>query len=149
MCNKVMNGRFILFFSLLVLLLFVKNLDAYDCEGPGPPKKELRRADYVFTGKVIRHEFADPRDTIFKIRYYFEVNRMWKGEKKKIIAVTANRFAECGTWFQDGVEYIVYAYKQKWQPDADSTLMTGFGRSAPLSQAQEDLKELGTGEEIK
>lgn len=145
--NNVLNGRFILFFPLFILLFSTENLDAHDCLPPGSPKEELKQADCVFIGKVIRHEFVDPRDTIDKIRYYFDVSRMWKGEKKKIITVTASRYAECGMWFQDGMEYLVYGNKLRWSQD--TTLWTGFGRSSPLANAQIDLKQLGAGEEIK
>ena len=155
-----MRKKIIFLFCIVLLFLNAEVSDAYDCLPPPPPKKALQFSDCVFVGKVKRHEFEDARDTnwtnnrnnyIQRVRYYFEVEQIWKGTTTKEIAIVSAPNGECGYSFLDGKRYIVYANKSRWGlTDKDSSrLVTGFGRTNSIEGATEDLKELGEGQIIK
>ena len=154
-----MRNKIIFLFCIVWLFLNAEVSDAYDCLPPPPPKKALQLSDCVFVGKVTRHEFEDAKydeqvnhlkNSILRVRYYFEVERIWKGTTAKKIAVVSSN-GECGYSFLDGQRYIVYANESRWGlTDKDSSrLVTGFGRTNSIEGASEDLKELGEGQIIK
>lgn len=113
-----------------------KSAFACECIEPKPPNEALIESGAVFSGKV-----TGIRSDNFSKVVTFDVDRLWKGiSNETVTAVTGLGDADCGFPFQQGVEYLVYAYSNEEPFDA-----SGCGRTKPLSNAQEDLKVLGVG----
>jgi hypothetical protein len=72
----------------------------------------------------------------------------WKAaEGKEVVLYTANDSAACGYNFEKGKSYLVYAHSQK--RGEEKVLGTNIcTRTALLSDAKEDLKELGEGKKV-
>ena len=137
--------------ALAVLLagfwLFVLPERSYACAPTyiGPPLEELERANSVFRGKVISATWLD-RESLSEALIYefmattatiyeFMVTTVWKGplaEKRTIASIS-----DCGRQFSQGEEYLVYS--GDGYSDWFST------RTRPISEADEDLAELGEG----
>jgi hypothetical protein len=136
-----------------VVLLFIlcrgHSLDACSCIEPPPPKEALTNADCVFIGTVERHEIFDSssyrRNSMdYFIRYYFAVERIWKGAPRKEITVSsAAKGTMCGFLFTDGQKYIVYAGKGYY--DSTQLFTSICSRTKFISAAAEDIKDLGVG----
>ena len=115
---------------------------ACSCVPPGTPATELARATAVFTGTVV--EVKKPArliSSLDQIEVTFQVGKVWKGPlDKTLVASTAVSGASCGFRFQEGHDYIVYAWGE------ESDLRVGLcSRTGALSYAAEDLKQLGEG----
>lgn len=140
-------------FALMVgVLWFFGNTEqvyACSCAQPGSPSEELEKFSAVFAGTVvsIRHSYdpdgrsvtRDDRSTIG-----FEVSAVWKGTVYEDMPITTPPTGgSCGFTFEEGEEYIVYAYDS---PYVDGGYTTGIcSRTALLEQAQEDIDALGEG----
>ncbi len=119
---------------------------ACSCAPPGTPAKALAGATAVFTGTVvdIKEPFRKPfrpMNSLDLVEVTFQVGTMWKGPlDKTLMASTAASGASCGFRFQEGYDYIVYAWGE------ESDLWAGLcSRTGSLSHAAEDLKQLGEG----
>ena len=118
---------------------------ACSCIALGPPEEELARSTAVFTGTVLEVytrnkpgfsiSSADPVDVTF------QVETVWKGPAAKtLVASTARYGASCGYEFEAGNRYLVYAN------GAESGLTVSLcSRTRPISQATQDLDQLGQG----
>lgn len=123
---------------------------ACSCVQPGPPSEELKVSAAVFAGRVflVEHSYdpegrfvtPDDRSTIG-----FEVNAVWKGTVHESMYITTPPIGgTCGFTFVEGEEYIVYAYDSHYE---DGGYSTGIcTRTSHLSEAQQDLDELGAGD---
>ncbi len=115
---------------------------ACSCIPPGTPAKALAGATAVFTGTVvdIKEPFR-PMSSLDLVEVTFQVGTVWKGPlDKTLMASTAISGASCGFRFQEGHDYIVYAWGE------ESDLRVGLcSRTGSLSHAGEDLKQLGEG----
>lgn len=137
-------------FLMLVLVVTaftfkgVSVVKACSCIQPGTPTESLQSVDEVFRGyvKSITYQAVD-ETTSRGFLVEFEASEVWKGKlaaKKEI--KTAQDSASCGFDFEEGREYIVYAYK-----DEEGELVTNLCMRTSLTQnAQEDLEELGQGD---
>ena len=138
----------------MAFLLFGGKTAFADCPVPGTPTKELKRATAVFSGKVIdteRRKITDASSEDFGGEQLFvklKVARWWKGGGDSDIVLrtstvyfpdTTKEYGE-GFRFSDGETYLVYAF---YFNGAYGT--SGCTRTAKLSEAGEDLKELGEG----
>jgi hypothetical protein len=138
-----MKRTLLLTSAVMLLAGRVSGVLACSCVPPGPPTVELNRADAVFAGKVTDID----RPLLFNtsadlVKVTIEVTRFWKGGISRVVTVTtARETPTCGFPFEAGKEYIVYASKR------DGALETNLcTRTKLLSNAQEDLSQLGLGE---
>ena len=140
-------------FALLVgVLWFFGNAEqvyACSCAQPGSPSEELEKFAAVFAGKVVSVRHSSDPDAAFDSRLVsttigFEVSAVWKGTVYEDMDITTPPTGgSCGAPFQEGEEYIVYAYDSPYVEGGYSTSICS--RTAFLDQAQEDIDELGVG----
>jgi hypothetical protein len=127
---------------MTVILMFLpKNSYACSCVQPGTPSEELNNSKAVFTGKVL--EIKEDKKSYEK-KVMFEVLSTFKGVSESPVTLyTGMDSAACGFNFIVGEEYLVYA-------SGDGKLQTTLcSRTAELSAANNDLKELGIGKELE
>ena len=130
---KILLATFMLAISFLSL---VPTSFACSCLPPSAPKDELKTSDAVFAGKVID---IQQKANFFEVT--IDVQQAWKGIKNKETTIyTSKDSASCGVNFTKDVEYIIYAHNQSGE------LHTSLcSRTAELTNAQQDLDELGKG----
>lgn len=136
--RMVLVAMLVLLINNLVSLHNGDNYSAFACEciEPKPPNEALIESGAVFSGKVTEIRSDNSSKVVT-----FDVDRVWKGiSNETVTAVTGLGDADCGFPFQQGVEYLVYAYSNEEPFDA-----SGCSRTKPLSNAQEDLNVLGVG----
>ncbi len=130
--------------AFLSILLYILSLPFYSSTGlacsclpPGTPQEELGKMDAVFTGKVLEGKGKFNSTTEVK----FSVSETWKGvNTKEVVIYTAMDSAACGVYFEKDKEYLVYAHLEEGKY---TTYLCS--RTAGLTNAQGDLKELGKG----
>ncbi|MGD6778888.1 hypothetical protein ACQCT3_00475 [Sutcliffiella horikoshii] len=131
---KVVVLSFLL--SILSLPFFSSTGYACSCLPPGTPQEELSKMDAVLTGKVLE---VEENNSTTKVK--LSVSETWKGVKtKEVVVYTAMDSAACGVNFEKDKDYLVYAHLE----DGEYTTYL-CSRTAELTQAQSDLKELGEG----
>jgi hypothetical protein len=134
-----------------VVVLFSPDC-AYACSCAMPPGTQKERAERalssseaVFSGEVaaIEKEAATashPGTATATLR----VSEVWKGPERATLEVsTASQESACGFPFEEGREYLVYAYGKH---DLNVDLCS---ETKPLSIAEADLAVLGNGEKPK
>lgn len=139
---------------------------ACSCVIPGEPDAERARSAAVFSGTVVAVDARERRAPWLQFsrtfpfvhwgqaapinpelidwtptRVTFEVAQVWKGNiTQQQTIFTGTGGGDCGYGFDQGQEYIVYAY------EAGEKLATGIcGRTQALGLAQADLAALGVG----
>ena len=133
------------------------------CAKVDAPRIALDSSDAVFSARVValddrpipspdvsslqgeaRHEavWAYLRQAMERLRVTLEVRRVWKGDiGDRIDIYTANECCICGYNFELGKEYLIYAYRLP-----SGRLVTSIcSRTRPMTEAWEDLAELGAG----
>ena len=123
---------------------------ACSCVQPGPPTEELEASAAVFAGRVflVEHSY-DPDGRIItpedRSTIGFDVSAVWKGAVHEDMYITTPPTGgTCGFVFNEGDEYIVYAYDSRYE---DGGYSTGIcTRTALLGEAQQDIDELGEGQ---
>lgn len=135
--------------SALILLLIglwasmnPQQVSACSCVRPGSPSEELANSEAVFRGTVTSvREFERGDGTWSSMdptTVEFDVTTVWKGSLHQTMAfTTARSSASCGFTFEEGVEYMVYSW--------DGSGVSLCSRTRSVSEAQDDLKELGEG----
>lgn len=119
---------------------------ACSCVKPGSAKEEMERSSAVFAGKVIEITDENKNKQVMSsadpLAVLIEVEEAWKGiNKTQVVVYTERSSASCGYGFELNQEYIVYA------DESDGKLKVSLcSRTAPLSEAEEDIHELGKGE---
>lgn len=131
------------FCCLSLLALNITAALACRCSVPSSAKVSLKQSAAVFAGKVISIESNVDSQRVRFNTIKFQVSKSWKGGAAKTIVVTTPGHSEaCGFHFDRGQSYLVYAYTIKGQKG----LLTGIcTRTKPLTQAKQDLAELGAG----
>ncbi|MDE2718909.1 MAG: hypothetical protein OXI33_18105 [Chloroflexota bacterium] len=140
-------------FALLVgVLWFFGNTEqvyACSCAQPESPSEELEKFSAVFAGRVVSVQLSydpDGRTVTREDRgtIGFEVSAVWKGTVYEEMDITTPPTGgTCGFTFEEGEEYIVYAYDS---PYVEGGYTTGIcSRTALLEQAQVDVDALGEG----
>lgn len=96
----------------------------------------------VFSGKVL--EITENNQT-YSIAVRLKVERAWKGSlPAEIIIITGRGGGDCGSHFDLGESYLVYAYGSN-----ESNLSTNIcRRTAKLLNAADDVKILGKGKAV-
>ncbi|MBB6447875.1 hypothetical protein [Bacillus benzoevorans] len=137
----------IIFMSILLIGSFPSITNACSCaELPGV-EEEFERSQAVFSGKVVDvREKRSLKGELTK-SVLFEVTNTWKGVKQsQIIIITGQGGGSCGFHFNEGQEYLVYAYESTMY-GAKSLVTTICDRTNELSVLQEDLTILGEGQQ--
>ena len=142
--------RLPLLFAMIGALLLVhpELIYACKCATPGPPSEELASSGLVFSGRVVSIQSVDgpasdpdpeaPDLGVYSIE--FDVETVWKGTVRETMYLTTNRdSASCGFSFAEGASYVVYAQ--------DDLIVHRCSRTRLLSEAAQDLDELGEGSE--
>ncbi|MDJ0706309.1 MAG: hypothetical protein QNJ46_23810 [Leptolyngbyaceae cyanobacterium MO_188.B28] len=140
--NKAVSQLLKLTISALCITpwsIYINVKPAYGCSclPPGPPLSELDQAMAVFAGEV-----SAIKQTTRGFEISFNVTEVWKGDLTSTLVIsTGPHSAACGYPFEIGQDYLVYAYGR------DSTRLAASlcSRTAPLSNAADDLVELGDG----
>lgn len=136
---------------VLAALSAPKPSSACSCLPPGPPADALRDSAAVFAGEAVSvdarrapGEADDTSPMSYDVR--FRVSEAWKGiDGETVTVTTAGSSAACGIAFEEGADYLVYAYRPE-----GGELMTGLcSRTAPLATAGDDLQALGEGQAPK
>lgn len=106
-----------------------------------PPKKALEAAAAVCLPEVVKIEEAGQERTVT-----LKVEKWWKGGgKAELVVSTAKSGAACGSGFEKGKKYVVYAgVEEKGKPLGVS--LCGRTRTEKQAEAGGDFKELGEGE---
>lgn len=106
--------------ALLFILLAVNINHVYSWSGTcSPIKDRLETASVIFSGKVIRvkTKFLDKFKKVSEPRIIvtFEIYKSWKGinGKKAMLHTVYNNYSSRGYYFKEGMELIVFAYKQE------------------------------------
>jgi hypothetical protein len=119
--------------------------DACSCIQPPAPRAAAAESTVVFEGRTfgMHHEAGiDGGQSFSKLRFSFEVTRVWKGDVgAKIDITTPSSPAMCGRAFELGVQYVVYARTGEGGVLVDSLC----SRTRSAKNATEDLAELGPG----
>lgn len=120
---------------LTASLAIVGSPKAFACSCVTPsPSKAFEQSAAVFAGTVASIQ----QDNYGKI-VHFNAERAWKGISDNTVTVTtAGMGVSCGYDFEQGKEYLVYAY--------DTPLKVNLcGRTQPVADAYVDLAALGQG----
>jgi hypothetical protein len=141
-------ASFVLAVLGVVFLLPPDGASACSCALEGGSRAEivegaLSDSEAVFSGEAVDFEKGSsisapwPTETVS-----FRVSEVWKGPERVTLEVsTATQGMTCGYAFEEGREYLVYAYgKQDLEVDLCS-------RTKPLSEAGADLAVLGNSSE--
>jgi hypothetical protein len=103
-------------------------------------KDALAASSAVFVGKVkSEKKVGDTR--VFEL----EVEKYWKGAKKKKIEISVYETARFQAWFEVGEKYLVFASAE----DGGALHVGRCSRSKSVVDASEDLQKLGKGKRPK
>lgn len=135
---------------VLIQLTTFHSTKAYACScAYSDAKEKLENYSAVFEGKVVNIGDAKSFSPYSQVRgYTFAVERAWKGIKDKHVTIFSfdGGSESCGYQFSQNQTYIVYAMKDK---NKDNMLQTSLcSNNLLISEAEEDLKLLGTGKII-
>jgi hypothetical protein len=118
---------------------FISAGDSRKCAIPAF-KDAFGASSAVFVGKV-KSEKKTGDVRVFE----FEVEKYWKGSKKKKVKISVYETTRFQAWFKVGEKYLVYAAGGE-----DGTLHVGrCSRSRDAGEASEDLQKLGEGKRPK
>jgi len=111
-----MTRYFSIIAFLFVLLTAANAVEACSCPkfGSRPEEQEVnasvKDAAALFVGKVIK--VSEPKDGERSVEVEFRVDRAWLGAKSSRMTIrTEASSAACGYSFEEGLTYIVYAYR--------------------------------------
>ncbi|NIK75237.1 hypothetical protein FHS15_000335 [Paenibacillus castaneae] len=106
--KTIARSSIILIAALLTLLIISPTKsNAWSCFESTEPKQLLERNDSVFIGKVIDISYENVGSINKKSRATFEIESSWKGNNANQVTVVTS----VGSQFQQGDEYLVYAYQ--------------------------------------
>ena len=134
-----------LFLTVFGIVFLLHPQCAYACSCAMPPGSQdaLADSDAVFSGEVVAVEqgTATARSWGYDAAT-LRVSEVWKGPGRAALEVkTPSQGSACGYHFEEGREYLVYAYTGKQGLEVDSC-----GATKPLSRAGANLAALGEGE---
>lgn len=119
-------------------------VSACSCASPFPsPQESLKKSTVVFAGKVTGMDIPNGIviSTADPVLVTFDVSEIWKGpDYKTLVVTTARDGVSCGYSFEQGEEYIVYAYGEE-----DKLSTNICSRTELIANAKEDLQGLGKG----
>ena len=127
----------------LAMLSFVNAGVSYACTciGPANAKEGLELSEAVFSGRVIK---AD------EFKAEVEVERVWKGKftKARVIVLNPAPKTSCSMTLDRGQRYIVFASVDREKGRVSYIPKICF-QTAVLSKAEQTLKEIGEGKQLK
>ena len=138
--------RLVLIASLIGLWAMINPEPSYacSCAERSSPSEALERADAVFMGRAVSVSYVEKvrgeQTYIDSVITKFNVTAVWKGPISETTYI--DHGGPCGTSFDVGEEYIVYAYNFGRRDGLSTGLCS---RTTRLSRAIEDLAELGEG----
>ena len=134
------------FIIILFMSSFPSNTSACSCAELPSVEEEFERSQAIFSGKVVDvREKRSLKGELTK-SVLFEVTNTWKGVKQsQMIITTGQGGGSCGFHFNEGQEYLVYAYESTMY-GAKSLVTTICDRTNEWSVLQEDLTILGEGQ---
>ena len=146
-------GAFIILGSLFLGAPYV-----WGCSCVGPRGREILTAHAaVFTGKATRVQYLEPDrpDVEPPIVVTFEVYQAWKGPVRRtaVLRTIYNKWSCNGYYFKEGREYLVAAARvtedavKRASYDIGAVSLCGGTRE--LSDAKEDLADLGIGKKLR
>lgn len=134
-----------LFLSFMTIFI-PSSAYACSCAQPLSVEEELSRSTEVFAGRVLKVKEQRSMDGSMTKAALFEVIEIWKGgSESQIIIHTGSGGGDCGVHFEEGEEYLVYAYPSTMYGDKETLITIICDRTKELVQAQEDLAILGEG----
>ncbi|TWT24909.1 hypothetical protein [Planomicrobium sp. CPCC 101110] len=139
------------FFALITLVFagvfsFPSATGACSCTSPPGVEQEVARSKAVFTGTVLDVREATPFFGAPSTSVFFEVEETWKGvEQSQVMIVTGSGDGDCGSDFQTGTAYLVYAREPSLYGGSHEFESLICSRTNELAMAQEDLAVLGNG----
>jgi hypothetical protein len=132
---------------LSIMTIFIpSSVYACSCAQPQSVEAEISRSTEVFAGRVLEVKEQKNLDGSMTKAALFEVSQIWKGgSESQIIIHTGSGGGDCGVQFEEGEEYLVYAYPSTMYGDKELLITIICDRTKVLVQAQEDLAVLGEG----
>lgn len=119
---RISTLRTLVFFCVLLLSV---SQDAIGCEIVALPlRREFKRAERVFQGRVVRVQElpenkvarkSTERDSFATHKLTLEVVRSWKGSRQDTVEVTTSDYCPCPSRkyeFVTGKEFLIYADKK-------------------------------------
>lgn len=137
----------------IVFIFVISSFSAFACSCimPGTVAEEVERADAVFLGTVDAVGANAYGKYVYNlaIEYVYEplivtfvVQEYWKGVfSEPLVIQTGQGDGDCGYPFEEGKEYLVYAYADE-NDDLHANICS---RTALVSDAEKDLATLGKG----
>lgn len=120
---------------------------ACSCAKPSSVEEEFARSTDVFAGRVIKvKEESSIRGSVSGHAILFEVERIYKGDgaSQKII-YTGIGGGDCGYPFEEGEDYLVYAYPSSMYSNIKRLTTIICDRTTVVDQADADFVQLGEG----
>src|SRR5688500_1811466 len=132
--------------TLAGLASLVATSSAYACTcADRSARQRLYSADEVFLGRFIgqRRSLLSPQ---WERVTTFEVERVWKGDGRRLARVVTEERTSCGGHFPDDTgRYVVFAYRDRWR-----RLATGYCTgTVGLANVMPTLAMIGPGRRIK
>lgn len=130
--------------AVLATLLYSPRPASASClPNPFTVQEERERAEVVFSGKVVSLQpvrtSTSPGSAVV-----FDVDRVWKGDVGESITLM-QYITSVDYSFEEGQEYLVFAAREAVMGETRGLSAIPCGNTAPLSDAQADIKELGAG----
>lgn len=162
MKNSIRLVAIVTLFVMVWLVGMVSPPAAYACSCAEIPSalQQKDKMDAVFTGKAVvvkEKGLSMLRTSESPVEVSFEVDKVWKGHVSPRLTIsTSLDEASCGVEFNQGNEYLVYAYASEGKLKSDlcsgTTLLTNAGNDlvllgdasippAPLENVQESSME--------
>jgi hypothetical protein len=143
--NELEGFMFTWHFALLTTLcalLWSPVAHACKCAEPEAPGAALASANAVFQGEV-----SAIQETGNELVVTLQVPRAWKGieSAEQVRVRTRKDSAACGFPFTHGENYLVYAQALEAAQDGVALQVLRCGRTRPLAEAEDDMRQLGMG----
>lgn len=148
-CPRRYHGEMRRLLPVLVLTLFLSaaaSQPAGACSCAEPERDvtpDLTRAAAVFSGRVVGIE---PHADGYAEQARFAVYRVWKGDLSDPVVRFEDEPSMCGYTLEQGRDYLVFAGRGGVMGEGDFLSTDLCSRTALLSQARGDLRQLGPGD---
>jgi len=147
---KLRMRFFVIFLIVIISLstpLYPQESSACSCATVST-NEAIENSVAIFSGTVTKITESYPTWPITSsadpVTVEFQVDRVWKGVSEKTIKVkTPSSGSSCGYGFEMGKTYLVYSHDIQEEPPVPRVSLCS--RTAPISDASEDLDELGIG----
>lgn len=146
MIRKINMFLLICLIVSFMTILIPSNVYACYCAESLTVEAQLSHSEAVFSGHVLEVKDVRNLNGSMTKSILFEINEIWKGgSESQIIIHTGSGGGDCGFYFEEGKEYLVYAQLSKMYGDKEQLVTIMCDRTNSLSKAREDLAILGEG----